>query len=397
MLEKSQDSVEETVDRSFKPVADESPPREEIISEKDWRAVASYLGGYLIDTDKENELLSEIEKHGARLILSPDQKRVRPGIGLKLLEGLGVDLPRDQKIQLMSAPEGIHVYTKGIDDIEDGDLERNELPTLHHYLASYIEDQIGDDSELDKNPGELAEDLAMNFFLAVKSRNYRIISDLDENYFSAEDKEDFRVAIEDIEEALSDGQNLDLAGTLIGRGSMMPNYLGGDIDVMEYTHDTNRGKTARLFSLLGRFAQISSDYEGEELEKWGLYGGEAFQIKDDVLDIRHGRNSDLVSNNYTVPIYIAERYLHTHPDEELNEKGEELSRILRKQDPSEQELGYANELIVEETPALDAAENLAGYLTGRANNYLDEVDWVDERYMHEIETMTEFFGYGREK
>ncbi|MFB6190703.1 MAG: polyprenyl synthetase family protein [Candidatus Nanohaloarchaea archaeon] len=405
--------LEEEGDRSISSVVeselerlDETSPTVPVINPVDWREVSRYLADYLVREDRDREVLEELEKHGARLMLSPDQKRIRPGIGLRLFDALGTDVPREESMKLMAAAEGVHIYTKGIDDIQDGDFERNELPTLHFMMKEYLE-QEGLKNGFGGKAEELGRSMAENYFLAVKSRIPAATSDLDDDCFSAETREELRGAIDDVQDDLADGQNLDLAGTTIGRGDNLPNYLGGDLDVMEYTYQTNRGKTAEMFALLGRFARIvDEDYDGDELEEWGLKAGQAFQITDDTLDIEKGRYSDIEGNNYTVPVYIAERYLRSHPDRKMNERGERLSEILRKPENTGEELKEAGQIITGDTPAVEAAYNLAEHLSRYATGYENsedvegidfDIDWKDESHMDDIKNLTRLFGYQREK
>ena len=370
-----------------------------MISNDDWGKVGGLLSEYLID-EKEEEELQELEKHGARLILSPDQKRLRPAIGLKMAEALDLDVSEDQLFRVLTALEGMHVYSKGIDDIEDNDEKRNEMPTLHVHMAEYFRN--GEEPEK-VDVDELGKSYATNYFLAVKSRNYGIISDIDEeglpDGLETDDlKEEFRVAMEESEGELSDGQNLDLVGTLIGYDGFKPNYLGGEKDVLQHLLKGNEGKTAELFALIGReLTMLSEDYDGDDIENWGYEAGQAFQIWDDVLDLKNDRLADIRENNYGVPIYIAERFLHSHPEGERNDLGEELSEILREPEPTEDQLERANYIITEETPAVEASRNQSQYFVEQANEYLDEVDWENSDLIEEVRTMTEFLGYRREK
>lgn len=370
-----------------------------MISNDDWGKVGGLLSEYLIDEKDENEL-QELEKHGARLILSPDQKRLRPAIGLKMAEALDLDVPEDQLFRVLTAVEGMHVYSKGIDDIEDHDDARNGMPTLHVHMAEYF--RRGEEPEK-VDVEELGKSYATNYFLAVKSRNYGIISDIEEEKLpdglkTKDLKEDFRVAMEESEGELSDGQNLDLAGTLIGYEGFKPNYLGGDKDVLRHLLKGNEGKTAELFALVGReVTMLSEDYSGDDIENWGYDAGQAFQIWDDVLDLKRERQADIRENNYGVPIYIAERFLNSHPEEGRNELGEELSEILRDTEPTEEQLERANYIITEETPAVKASKNQSQYFVEQANNYLDNVDWQNDSIVEEIKYMTEELGYRREK
>ncbi len=396
-------TLEELVSQELEQIENSEPPVP-VVDKEDWEQVSNVLAEYLIDNKNEEEL-EELEKHGARLLLSPDQKRFRVGVGLDLADALDVKIPRDQLIQLFSTIEGTHVYSKGLDDIEDRDDERNNYPTLHKYMEQYFEKQGVPSTKAE----QIGESFALNYFLAIKSKNYRMISDLEAKQFCETEEEaekiknelaeEFRKTLENSETILSDGQNLDLSGSLIGYEGFQPNYLGGNKDVVQHLTNANTGKTAELFALIGKYLEILSDeYSGEELEKWGYNAGQSFQIWDDALDIKLERNSDIKENNYSFPIYIAERHLHTHPNQEKKELGEELSQILRNENSLQYELERANEIICEDTPAVEASRNQAKYLVDQANQYLDEIDVFDqEESVMKVKAMTEELGYRREK
>lgn len=382
-------STREYVNNLLEQVDEEQPPLD-VVDEDDWAGVSENMARFLVD-EKDDSLLNSVEQHGARLMLSPDQKRIRPGIFVELAEALDTDIPEDELVQLASSIEGIHFYTKGMDDIQDGDRERNGYLTLH----AFLEEELGDE--------KLAVSMADNYFTDIKNRNDRMITGLDEEYFSAEEREALRDAMRDVEGELVEGQNLDLSGNAIGDEELglKPNYLGGDLDVMKRNLEGNYGKTAALFGLIGSYVDIATDYDGEDIEEWGRKAGQAFQIHDDVLDLENERFSDL-KEGHTVPIYVAERYLHTHPGdeerskEEYRERGEQLTEIIQMEDPGDAELQQAYDIIME-TPAVDAAENMAEYLTREANKSLDEVDWDAEEDVDKIKYMTEVMGYMREK
>jgi len=382
-------STREHVDNLLEQVVEEQPPLD-IVDEDVWAGVSENMAWFLVD-EKDDSLLDSMEQHGARLMLSPDQKRIRPGIFVELVEALDTDIPEDELVQLASSIEGIHFYTKGMDDIQDGDSERNDYLTLH----AFLEEELGDE--------KLAVNMADNYFTDIKNRNDRVISDLDEEYFSAEEREALRDAMREVEGELVEGQNLDLSGNAIGDEELglRPNYLGGELDVLKRNLEGNDGKTAALFGLIGSYVDIATDYDGDDIEEWGRKAGQAFQIHDDVLDLENERFSDL-KEGHTVPIYVAERYLHTHPgdeemsEEEYREMGEQLAEIIQMEDPGDAELQQAYDIIME-TPALEASENMAKYLTNQANDSLDEVDWESEGDVDKIKYMTEVMGYIREK
>ncbi|QKQ98420.1 hypothetical protein GKQ38_02755 [Candidatus Nanohaloarchaea archaeon] len=367
-------------------VAETEGPPLPMIDEDFWAEISHNMADSLV-VEQQDDLLNEMEKQGAKLMLSPDQKRVRPGVYKEIVDSLDSNVPEEELGKVATLIETIHFYTKGLDDIQDGDEVRNGEKTLHAHMA----DLLGDE--------DLAESLANNYFIDIKTRNRDIVSELSSEYFSAEDREQIRDALGDAENGLVHGQNLDLTGTQIGDDELglKPNYLGGDLDVMDRMVTADKGKTAKLFGLIGSLAEISTEYEGEEIREWGENAGQAFQIADDVLDFRQERFSDIRDGNYTVPIYVAERFLHTHPDEELNQKGEYLTEIIQKEDPGDYELEEAYDIIVEDTPAMEASENLSRYLTEEANEYLEEVDWEKEDAKEKIQFMTEMMGYGREK
>lgn len=350
-----------------------------------WYSVFGSLADHL-PREKDWPNLDLIEKQGAKLMLSDDQKRVRPVIGTLLMEAAGTGMDQEEAVQLNTSVEGVHFYSKGIDDIEDEDDIRNGEVTLHTFLSGVYGDERDGLSR------------ALNYYLSMKTRNYSLITGIDEESLDFETKEKIREAMEKAEDELVDGQNLDLDSQEIGRkDEMTPNYLGGEYDVFGHLGPANRMKTGALFADIGRITEIVGDIPEGTVEEWGYKAGEAFQVEDDVIDIRNQRFSDIESNNYSVPLYIAERFLHTHSDPEKNQLGEEFTEIMRAEENTEEELQRAYEIIEEETPALEASENLAEYLAEQAKTRLDEAEWEVEPYVEIVKGFTDKLTYEREK
>jgi geranylgeranyl pyrophosphate synthase len=373
---------------------EESGPPEKIapyLDIDDWEAFSKIISDYIIQEDKDRWVLEQAEIAGLQLLLSPDQKRLRPSIGMKFYDWIGSEKDRQSALQAFTMVEVVHDYTKGIDDIMDGDRFRNGFPAAHAYMKEALNLDEGE---------KLSKHAAYDYWLDVKSRNYSIISDLDPQ-FSDSEKERLRVAVEEAESKLSDGQTLDLAGSKIGEEGfhVQPSYLDGQEEMEEYTSQTNRGKTAALFGLIGTFAEEITHYDGDKLTEWGLKAGEAFQIADDVLDLENQRWSDIENGNYTLPIVLGEEYLHTSNEKELQEYGQRFTEILRADQNTEEELQEAYNILSQETPAIEASLEVAEELAEEAIQYLEEVE--DEvggsQGLEEIKSFTRMMSYQRPK
>lgn len=334
-------------------------------------------------------MLQSLEDQTFRLQTSEDQKRVRPYHLNQLLEAAGVELPFDQRIQTGSSVELIHMWTKYLDDNQDNDDVRNGEKAPHALMRDILEDE------------ETADWVATNHILDLKSRAYRPIRELDEDYVDSSEKLDLLEILWEAEEDLAVGQNLDLLGRRIALEPGLEDeltYNGGDFDMMEYNFEANDRKTAALFRANGQIVEeLMDDYEGEAVTEYANLAGQAFQIWDDVLDFERGRLSDLEESNYNVPITIAHRYLETHPDEEKNELGNYLSEVMSMENPHHTQVQKADRIIREETPALEASRNLSQHLTEQANEFLDEVEWEDYSKVQEVKEMTAYMGYERSK
>lgn len=338
---------------------------------------------------EEREVLQGLEDQTFRLQTSEDQKRVRPYHLNRLLEAAGVELPFDQRIQTGSSVELIHMWTKYLDDNQDNDDVRNGEKAPHALMRDILDDN------------ETADWIATNHILDLKSRAYRPVKELDEEYVDASTKLDLLEILWEAEEDLAVGQNLDLLGRRIALEPELEDeltYNGGDFDMMEYNFEANHRKTAALFRANGQIVEeLMEDYEGESITEYGNLAGQAFQIWDDALDFKRGRLSDLEESNYNVPITIAQRYLETHPEEEKNELGDYLAEVMSSEDPHYKEVEKADRIVREETPALEASRNLSQHLTEQANDYLDEVEWDEYDKVQEVKEMTAYMGYERSK
>ncbi len=392
-------SVDEIKSQMLEEVEEKGPPDkiEPYLNTEDWKEFSRIIAEDVIQEDKDRWVLDQAEIAGLQLLLSPDQKRLRPSIGMKFYDWIGSEKSRDAALQAFAMPEVTHIYTKGIDDIMDRDDWRNEFPTIQRYMQEVLDVAEGD---------ELAENVAIDYWLDVKSRNYSLISNLDEDEFPLEEQKKLRMAVEEAESHLSNGQTLDITGVKIGDEGfhVQPEYLGGDEDMVKYTGQTNRGKTSAIFGVIGTFAEQITDYNGDALTQWGLKAGEAFQIADDVLDLENERWKDLENGNYTLPIALGEEYLHTSGQEELKRRGERFTEIFRADKNNEKELEEAYE-ILSETPAVEKSIEMARDLAEEAISYLNEVEEEisnepedeESREFYEIKEFTRMMSYKRGK
>lgn len=281
------------------------------------------------------------------------------------------------------------MWTKYLDDNQDNDDIRNGEKAPHALMREILEDK------------ETADWIATNHILDLKSRAYRPVKDLDEEYIDSSTKLDLLEILWEAEEDLAVGQNLDLLGRRIAREQDLDNKLthkAEKFDMMEYNFETNDRKTAALFRANGQITEkLMERYEGKALTEYGNLAGQAFQIWDDALDFKRGRLSDLEESNYNIPITIAQKYLETHPNEEKNEMGDYLSEVMSDGSPHYKQVEKADRIIREETPAIEASRNLSQHLTERANEYIDEIEWEDSTKIQEVKEMTAFMGYERSK
>lgn len=343
---------------------------------------------------EERGVLQRLEDQTLKLQTSEDQKRVRPYHLNKFLEAAGVDLPFSQRIQLATSVEMVHMWTKYLDDNQDNDDWRNEEKAPHTLMREILADS------------ETADWLATNHMLDLKSRAYRPITELDEDYVDAGEKLDLLGILWEAEEDLAVGQNLDLLGSRIALEPGLEEHLtyeGGEFDLMEYNFETNDRKTTALFRANSRIVEeLMEGYEGEALTEYANLAGQAFQIWDDALDFRNSRLSDLEESNYNVPITIAKRYLETYPSgredsEEKEEYAEYLDSVMSMENPHYMQVEKAGRIVQEETPAIEASRNLSRYLVEQANERLEEIDWDDYGDVEEIKELTAFMGYQRSK
>lgn len=328
----------------------------------------------------------KLENQTMRLALAEDQKRGRPIYQSLMLRAIDDSYSAQEEAELAAPKEGTHIWTKKLDDIEDGDHIRNGEQTLH----SFARENILDD--------EVAEWVAINHIIGLRSRNYKAITDSDQ--LDDSQKLNLLEIIWDAEQDLAEGQNYDILGSKIAENPELRHQLtydDGDFDMMDYLFDTNHLKTAALFRASAESVAELTGYEKEELVNSANKTGQAFQIWDDALDFQTERNSDIEEANYTVPLYIAERHLQTHPEPQKNKKGEYLQSILSDSSPTVEEIEEATRIIREETPAIEASENLSKHLIQQANDYIDNVDWENPEYAEELKEFNELLGYKRPK
>ncbi len=348
-----------------------------------------------------------MEHQSHRITASDDAKNVRPRLLEKELQGVGTDLSTEQQALLSVPIEMVHAWSKQVDDMHDGDDTRNGVRAPHAYMS---DKGLSDDA---------SEDVTGNHLRDVRSRGYRPVSDLD-----IDEGKKFGIleVIWDAEEDLAVGQNYDILNTESVRSEDFDErelaYGDNEYDRLAFLDEINEKKTAALFRAMGEIVETVEGLETDALSNYGTALGKAYQIRDNIIDItadeqEQGRTpfSDLEEGTYTEPIHLAESYLESMETRERNrsnlekageygEKASFIREVMENPSPDAGELGYAAEIITEDTPAIEASQNLADYWVDQAtgneeaeiDGYLGEVDWEDESYRRELEELAVYAG-----
>jgi geranylgeranyl diphosphate synthase type I len=274
---------------------------------------------------KGKPTLYEITKH-----VMKGGKRIRPLICMLTCDGLGGDsakiLPTAAGIEL------IHTFTLVHDDIMDGDGMRRGRPSLHSKWGEPLAILTGDTL----------------FALAYKC----ILSNL---------------GVDGIDKNRVN-RTLDLsvdACLKLAQGQIMDLSLTPDSKI-EWKDEIIRLKTAPLFSLATKTGALlgnGSEEEIESMEKYGLYLGMAFQIKDDILNLtgntkRIGKPNgrDLKNGRLTLPIAHALRKTQKGDKKRilsaLGKESTSVIELIRKSGSIEYSEGVARKLIEEAKQSL---------------------------------------------
>lgn len=330
-------------------------------------------------------VVDDVESQTERLVLSEDQKRARVIYQALLMRAADESFALEEQAEHAAHIEGGHIWTKMLDDLEDDDDTRNLEKTIHRML----EDKIGEESDFTKF-------LTLNHLLCLRSRNYRIVRDSD--YLSDSKKLEVLDVLWKAEERLARGQNFDLLSTRIAENPELQEKLALDdeLDIEDLLMETNRLKTSSLFKASVETVESITERELPEVERSAVKTGQAFQIWDDVLDIRRERYSDLEETNYTIPILYAQRELLNSDSQKKKERGKELKSLLAQDETSPEEREKAAD-IIRSTPALEQAEKKCRELIEEANRLLETPEWENHENIRQLKAFNKALGYKRPK
>lgn len=306
-------------------------------------------------------------------------KRVRPLLAYLEAKAMGTEATDEELAELMSSLEWEHIRSKILDDIQDDSETRNDEDTVHQKMAEELEDR------------SKADHLVTNYIFATRDVNTSIISEsgcLDDNQRTR-----LYQSISKAQKTLSLAQNRDLTGYEANR------KIEEEVEREEWSQedftesirarlDSDSKKTGALFGLIYDYVQEASYREDDNLRRFNELIGQGFQIVDDILDITaeegemgKDRLEDVDQGVRTIPIQIAERYLHTCPDEgresEFNELGKELTEIVEGENS---DIERGREIIVEKTPAIQASRNMAESYLNQALEFYEEVEFENQEY-----------------
>ena len=201
-------------------------------------------------------------------------KRIRPLLAFLTGEGLGVDHDRLRPAAL--AVEVLHAFTLVHDDIMDNDTRRRGLETVH--------------VKWDTNTAILSGD-------GLMALAFRLLMETDADRIRQMGFEFSQAMLE-----ICEGQALDVE---------FESRL--DVTAMDYLDMVGK-KTGRLLGLSCQLGALISDADesvAENLNRFGIELGQAFQIQDDLLEITSDtRNmgksldSDITSGKKTYPLIL---------------------------------------------------------------------------------------------
>jgi geranylgeranyl diphosphate synthase type I len=286
-------------------------------------------------------------------LLDRGGKRWRAILFLIIVDALGED--PEEYLEYACVPEILHNGTIIVDDVEDEASKRRGQPALHH--------QFGTDIAL--NAGN-----AMYFIPLKLVDEHR--SDLDDSQ---------RLAVYDM-------LTHELNRTHLGQGMDIYWHNQKEITVDEQRYyEMCACKTGCLARIVARLAAIVTGKSDEVEHKLARYAEEmsiAFQIGDDILDVKHtldqagdfGKEfgNDIREGKKTLMvIYAAE---HAEPEAVAR-----LEAILWKEDNSDEEIMEAIE-IMQDVGAIEHANERALELSADARGHLDDLDLEPQSAQH---------------
>lgn len=232
-------------------------------------SVDAALARYLPPADLEPRAIHQCMSHAAA-----GGKRLRAILVLAATEILGGDA--STALPTACAVELIHTHSLVLDDLPcmDGHSRRRHRPTCHKLFGESM--------------ALLAADALLNLAVAILARNHRDVG------------VDAAIALEIIKEV---GEVVGLTGMI---GAQLADLAGpGPAPNLTAIEWIEMGKTGALFRLSvrsGAYLASADDAQMSALSAYGEHLGLAFQIADDLLDLRSDRRS---SRNGREPVNYA--------------------------------------------------------------------------------------------
>ncbi|MFB6125651.1 MAG: polyprenyl synthetase family protein [Halanaeroarchaeum sp.] len=282
-------------------------------------------------------------------LLDRGGKRWRPVLFLKLVEGLGAD--PESLLPYATIPEILHTGTIIVDDVEDEATLRRGGEAIHH---------------------KYGVDIALNAGNALYFVPLKIVSDN-----PAELPAERQLAVYEM-------LTHELNRTHLGQGTDIVWHNQCDIDITEDEYlEMSACKTGCLGRIAGRLAALvtgQSDSVEKALADYAESLSIAFQIGDDILDVKHtldeagdfGKEfgNDVREGKRTLMVIHAIQ-------EGTGEDADRLEEILNAEDVSDEAIYEAIE-ILEATGSVDYARDRALELAADARSHLDRVDLGDD-------------------
>ena len=296
------------------------------------------LGMNEVNEHLRNQLNSEVIliNQIAEYIISNGGKRLRPMLMLLIAEACDYD--GEQNINLAAVIELIHTATLLHDDVVDESEMRRGEKTSHEIWGNSASVLVGDFL------------YSKSFQMMVKADNMQVMS------------------------ILSNATNK------ISEGEVQQLLNIGNIDITEDAYyEIIANKTAKLFEAACQLAAVIAEQDQslqQELAKFGMLLGTAFQIADDVLDYTAkdedlGKNlgDDFKEGKLTMPLI----YLLKHGDEQ--QKNQIINAI---ENPDDADFSAVKTMVLD-SGAIDYTLNQAKEKAAAAKNKLNNLPASDAK------------------
>ena len=320
--------------------------------------LASYFGDptYQYDTDAIQGALSDPVWE----LLDRGGKRWRAIICLLFLDGFGED-PHEY-VEYACIPEVLHNGTIIVDDVEDGAEMRRGGPALHHLYGV---------------------DVALNAGNAMYFLPLKVVGHNPGGLDDATQLELYNMLM------------VELNRTHLGQGMDICWHNQPGIDISEDHYlEMCACKTGCLGRMVARIAAIIANQPDDVEEHVAKYAEEmsiAFQIGDDILDIKHTLDeagafgkafgNDIREGKKTLMVIHA-------MDHCSDAEADRLAAILTADENDREDIYEAID-ILQSTDSIEYARTRALAFANRASDYLADVPLDDER-KHQLQSFTEF-------